>query len=1013
MAFFNTVVRTLLCITIVSVMYYSVVVRPRLEKKTRPSALRNILKLENEPTYHVPSVLTQIPLPAKQPNPPPDPIACFVITFKHPKIKDPMRSLAHNNTAHMYKELEPSVMSFLATESSSLSDNERVWKEAGNNNILSNIKTNDHGTPFFRDLIEKVDNKCPKTALFVAYANADIMFDNGLIRTLNGLKAWGGTKLLIVGQRRNHDLTNPLSISSLDHVKSELFLDVAQDYFIMSRNLFGDWSTLPPYVIGRRAYDNALVDWAFHNANLVDATTTITALHQTTKDGNYAGHDAINTDKEYNVNLPGAVYDHGSTKHAKFKTKNCDENRVCVYNMENILQPANWNLVDSTFLEGTATSGKLFHMYRRSREIIRPTRAHKKPLAATNYPTGRTWAVITTIFQPTAVIKTLAAAKNWCTVVVGDSKSVKESEYLAKLGCNPECFVYLTLEKQLKLDYEIVKLIGINTFGRKNIGFVFAMHHGADTIYDTDDDNEIHNMALLELWVKHKSIGNWAVTGSNPYPAFGVSNIWPRGLPLDNIKKPDSYSSEPGSNVKACIIQSLANEEPDVDAIYRLTSPNYPVTFDSTQKASYVKSGVISPFNAQATVFTSSGFELMLLPVTVHGRVSDIWRGYIAQTVSIGCNLVFSSPWVTQKRNSHNYLADFDSELPLYTQASALVQYLERQTYSNVSSAMQDIYEHGIVDKGDVILARAWESDVQRAMAIPRPDALKFRHLFITMGKVHQLQAWIQRILSDTTIEHVDMVLGSFDQPMECPPLDRVECHFVSGTTWTTGRNALVKLAAKREKRLNISYDYWTISDADSVLVCRLASGGELVEHQNCFTVYDMFLQQVDTPMAALHGENMLNTNQEPTNVMSQQEAFDAAWNTVHHDALAVMFPYYPDLDPITWWSSQAIFWYRLQCFSPAFATSPLSVFYRNPDHHPYPRNARDHAQEKAIATKHFYNLSNTIPLAPQEYEGQIRHERIKSIDSMRSFSDWREKPLFQKCKETFTPRFTQWVESV
>ena len=51
-----------------------------------------------------------------------------------------------------------------------------------------------------------------------------------------------------------------------------------------------DWSTLPPYVIGRRAYDNALVDWAFHNAVLVDATETIKAVHQTLADGNSAGH---------------------------------------------------------------------------------------------------------------------------------------------------------------------------------------------------------------------------------------------------------------------------------------------------------------------------------------------------------------------------------------------------------------------------------------------------------------------------------------------------------------------------------------------------------------------------------------------------------------------------------------------------------------------------------------------------------------------------------------------------
>ena len=81
-----------------------------------------------------------------------------------------------------------------------------------------------------------------------------------------------------------------------------------------------DWSTLPPYVIGRRAYDNALVDWAFHNAVLVDATDTIKAVHQTLADGNSAGHSSVHTDNEYNANLPGGAWDHGSTSAALYRT---------------------------------------------------------------------------------------------------------------------------------------------------------------------------------------------------------------------------------------------------------------------------------------------------------------------------------------------------------------------------------------------------------------------------------------------------------------------------------------------------------------------------------------------------------------------------------------------------------------------------------------------------------------------------------------------------------------------
>ena len=42
----------------------------------------------------------------------------------------------------------------------------------------------------------------------------------------------------------------------------------------------------------------------------------------------------------------------------------------------------------------------------------------------------------------------------------------------------------------------------------------------------------------------------------------------------------------------------------------------------------------------------------------------------------LGYRIGFSTPWVTQFRNAHNYLADFNSELPLYQQAGALVDAL-------------------------------------------------------------------------------------------------------------------------------------------------------------------------------------------------------------------------------------------------------------------------------------------------------------------------------------------------
>jgi hypothetical protein len=86
-----------------------------------------------------------------------------------------------------------------------------------------------------------------------------------------------------------------------------------------------------------------------------------------------------------------------------------------------------------------------------------------------------------------------------------------------------------------------------------------------------------------------------------------------------------------------------------------------------------------SPFNAQATLFMKSAFWSLLLPISVHGRVSDIWRSYIAQRLlwEYESSISFLPPMVIQHRNAHEYLADMQAETDLYFKTNALISFLE------------------------------------------------------------------------------------------------------------------------------------------------------------------------------------------------------------------------------------------------------------------------------------------------------------------------------------------------
>jgi hypothetical protein len=130
----------------------------------------------------------------------------------------------------------------------------------------------------------------------------------------------------------------------------------------------------------------------------------------------------------------------------------------------------------------------------------------------------------------------------------------------------------------------------------------------------------------------------------------------------------------------------LANHDPDVDAIYRLTQP-LGVNFSSKVFPAVIPKGTMCPFNSQNTVFLEEALWGLLLPVTTTMRVCDIWRGYWAQRLlwEIGGSLCFIPPTVIQHRNVHTLEHDYLDELDLYKDAGRLVDFLRNWTFAGSS----------------------------------------------------------------------------------------------------------------------------------------------------------------------------------------------------------------------------------------------------------------------------------------------------------------------------------------
>lgn len=329
--------------------------------------------------------------------------------------------------------------------------------------------------------------------------------------------------------------------------------------------------------------------------------------------------------------------------------------------------------------------------------------------------------VITTIQPPTEGVRSIAqeALEQGANfLVIGDRKSPDDWDCQGAR--------YLTLRDQHSLDFALAQHLPENSYARKMLGYLLAAQQGASWIRETDDDNSPYSDFFAEVphTMRCSAIDvpdQWI----NAYRFFTKRHIWPRGLPLNivnTLHASDGLLSEVDIH-RPFILQSVADGDPDVDAIYRLTAVDTSdVTFDSRDPV-VLSPGTWSPFNSQATTWPREFLALMYLPVTCTFRMTDIWRSYVVQRLLPGLDgsLIFTSATVHQSRNEHDLLADFGQEVPGYLGAEKIREILEATPISGgVDHLLTDLETlYGALVKGEFLLPeeltvlRAWLSDVR------------------------------------------------------------------------------------------------------------------------------------------------------------------------------------------------------------------------------------------------------------------------------------------------------------
>lgn len=321
--------------------------------------------------------------------------------------------------------------------------------------------------------------------------------------------------------------------------------------------------------------------------------------------------------------------------------------------------------------------------------------------------------VITSIFAPTKAVEKFSLLSDYQLVVAGDKKSPATWEVANT--------AYLSISGQEEQGFQLSTQLPYNHYGRKMMGYLYAIKQGAELIIDTDDDN-----IPYDDWAFPAMEGEFLTSDKelgfvNIYKTFTQQHIWPRGFPLDLITSPQHVLQEEQltlANTKIGIWQGLADSDPDVDAIYRLT--NNTECFFNDHVPVVLEEGTLCPFNSQNTAIRRELFALLYMPAYVTFRFTDILRGLVAQPImwAHGYRLGFTKATVIQERNPHDYMKDFESEIPCYLHPNKVIKLVtqaispENSVATNLLKAYESLLQAAIVTPQELSLLKLWLQDL-------------------------------------------------------------------------------------------------------------------------------------------------------------------------------------------------------------------------------------------------------------------------------------------------------------
>lgn len=415
------------------------------------------------------------------------------------------------------------------------------------------------------------------------------------------------------------------------------------------------------------------------------------------------------------------------------------------------------------------------------------SKKYKKIDKYSNYKSDR-WIVLLTYNSPTATIDYLARyLKNWKIIVLGDKKS-KDDKWNIYNSSN---VIYLSFKEQQHLGYKSLKFIKSNSNARKNIGYLFAIEHGAKLIYEIDDDiivNDLKSINVIynkEYKYSRLSIGfNKNSKMINPYSYFGIKDIWPRGFLLNDI----GYDNNEFFNyaltqikLKPLIYEYLINGEPDMDELFHQTrkkkNSSFNIFFNQNDPLLYIPGNYI-PINSKNTKYLYDIFPSLPIFISLNEKINDIFRGYIMQLYAWKYNggVIFLPPNAYKRGNWNDKNTNLIKEKKLYFEIKRflkVLKYVEKEGNPKefLINIIKSLVKNEILKKIDLDIYNAFLEDLSTFNYIYSHDfnikniidnyknyiiiSSKFSYSQISQGKIFLLNSKENKLIKHITSNKV------------------------------------------------------------------------------------------------------------------------------------------------------------------------------------------------------------------------------------------------------------------